>query len=150
MRFWVDESNVRAPESCNSLTSFLPSSTPNWSKELMFQIQPSTATECSYIASRRPRERGVSWFIRIVVEGRLPGKLRGGIVRFLAFHQRRRLREGVESEDALLAGGRVFRHPGGFGEDKEFGRDDFGALVEQLEEGVLHVRARLAEDDEAV
>src|SRR5215813_3571916 len=57
----------------------LPSSTPHWSNESMFQITPWVNTECSYSAMSLPSVSGVSLSTRIVFDGRLPSKTRCGI-----------------------------------------------------------------------
>src|SRR5437667_2144732 len=60
------------------LASTLPSSTPHWSNELIFQMVPWTKTLCSYSAMSLPRVSGVSRSARIVFVGRLPSKVRCG------------------------------------------------------------------------
>ena len=49
--------------------STLPSSTPHWSKELMFQIVPWVKTLCSYSATSVPSTSGVRRSARMVVLG---------------------------------------------------------------------------------
>src|SRR5439155_1638235 len=58
--------------------SVLPSSTPHWSKESMFQIVPIVNTLCSYNAISSPSTRGVRPVARIVLVGWFPGKVRWG------------------------------------------------------------------------
>lgn len=55
----------------------LPSSTPHWSKELMPQTKPDTATRCSYSASSWPSVKGVSSGSSRLSEGRLPAGVAG-------------------------------------------------------------------------
>src|SRR5260370_36256798 len=57
-----------------ALASCLPSSTPHWSNELMFQITPWVKILCSYRAISEPRVRGVSFLNRIELLGLLPAK----------------------------------------------------------------------------
>src|SRR5471032_2091892 len=57
------------------LASTLPSSTPHWSKLLTSHSTPCTNTLCSYSAIKAPSEIGVSWSIKMVLLGRLPGKV---------------------------------------------------------------------------
>src|SRR5471032_1558248 len=57
------------------LARTLPSSTPHWSKLLTSQITPCTKVLCSYSAISAPSVDGVSWSIKMVLDGRLPGKV---------------------------------------------------------------------------
>lgn len=65
----------------------------------------------------------------------------------LADHERFRLREVVRRKEFLMLV--VFNRVVGFSGEDEVGGDQFGALVQELEEGVLAVGARLAEEDGA-
>src|SRR5947209_841411 len=47
----------------------LPSSTPHWSNESIFQITPCVNTECSYRATSLPKVSGVSRSAKIVLTG---------------------------------------------------------------------------------
>src|SRR5215469_7245483 len=58
--------------------STLPSSTPHWSNELIFQMVPCTKTLCSYSAMSLPSVSGVKRSARMVFVGRLPSKVRCG------------------------------------------------------------------------
>ena len=58
------------------LARTLPSSTPHWSNELIFQMVPWTKTLCSYSAMSLPSFSGVSRSARIELVGRLPSKVR--------------------------------------------------------------------------
>ena len=61
-----------------------------------------------------------------------------------AAHQRLALRQAIGEEEFLMAAVVLLV---GAGRDQEVARDDVGALVDELVEGVLAVGARLAEDD---
>ena len=98
---------------------------------------------------------------RSVVVGRLPGKTLCGASALdrssralrlqpprprpaAAVHQRLGLGEAIGDEDGVMvAHARLVR----LGGDQEIGRDDVGALVQQLVEGVLAVGAGLAPDE---
>ena len=126
------------------LASSLPSSTPHWSKLLIPQTTPCTKTMCSYRAISWPSTAGVSVSARIVVLGRLPGKLRYGSAAFGPPEgERLGLGEQVRHQQVVVVAVRVVR----VGEADEVDRDDPGALVQQLVERVLAVRARLAPHD---
>ena len=68
------------------------------------------------------------------------------LVQRAALHQRRRLRQAVGEQQVVvvLEVGLV-----AYGRRQELDRDDVGALVQQLEEGVLAVGAGLAPDQRA-
>ena len=61
-----------------------------------------------------------------------------------AAHQRLALRQAIGEEQVLVTAVVVLVRAG---RDQEVARDDVGALVDELVEGVLAVGARLAEDD---
>ena len=68
-----DESEHSLSQQFFDYSNTLPSSTPHWSKLLMPQRKPCTATRCSYSASSCPHVRGVSAGNSSDSDGRLPG-----------------------------------------------------------------------------
>src|ERR1700691_2526603 len=54
----------------------LPSSTPHWSNESIFQMTPWVNTLCSYNATSAPSVNGVSRSASTVLVGRLPSQTR--------------------------------------------------------------------------
>ena len=69
------------------LASCLPSSTPHWSKELIFQIAPWTKTLCSYNAINAPNVFGVSLLIIKVFDELIQAGLNKDRAKKLAPHK---------------------------------------------------------------
>ena len=113
------------------MASSLPSSTPHWSKLLMFQITPWVKTLCSYSASSRPRFLAFTPSRDSMLEGRLPGILPIGRQRRVVGAERQRVGLRAAVGRQVLLEGAV----------DEVRRHDVRALVQQLVEGMLAHRA---------
>ena len=81
------------------LASTLPSSTPHWSNELIFQMVPWTKTLCSYSAMSLPRFSGVRLSARWCLSDDCPQRC--GVPLGKSGHHRRQLRSSLAERQRL-------------------------------------------------